>query len=506
MALPRRFDAFSAGIAICVGGFVAFATAAFSGLFLLIEYRQWATPLNLEGPLEIERTRTLGYGFAAFLTTVFGYVPLWHNLAHIALLAASGWLLALALRRLFPAAPWGLAVGAAAFFLFAEPVLDALSWQATILDKLAVFFTALGIYAASLIAVDDDGVPAIATANFMLLVAVFCAYNAKEAAWPLVPAVTALIFLRCVDGAARSSPAALLDAVRKTGARVAAPLLYGCYHVVVVLAHESTFSALERAHNVGGDAALNLSLYALFVTNAHSLAQALGVYAAAAPEQRLVIPACCGALAVAAAAAILTRAPRPLVRWWFWSLFAFALAAAIPSRTVFAEPFYLLVPGYYLAVTLFVTVWALVRAFPSARGVRITFAVASAALAAHLAGFAQIAPPYLHLAVMSANFQRALAAVRDQLTRTPAPSAIVFLWPQSEMLGYRFVQPPHDPALAEFLLPRGTPPARLHALNGAIVDHAYAGTVPPDPAPAAGTIAVVLGDDLRLVRLVPPAR
>lgn len=500
---PRgRVDPFAIGLLVCVAAFAIFALADFGRLFLLIEYRQWATPINA-APLDIERTRTLGYATAGFLTILFGHVPWLHNLVHIALIAGSGAFLAATLRRLFPDAPWMLAVGAAAFFLFAEPTLDALSWQATILDKLAAFFTALGLYAASVIEIDRDDGASIGAANLVMLVIVFCAYNAKEAAWSLLPSAFALLALRLVDRDGTSLRAVARATVR-TAIRFAAPVLYVIYHLIVVLRFEAGLPAANQAHNVGGNAFVNLYAYALSMLNAGAAAQAFGASPPATPEARWILFACCAAFVAVAGVVIVRRVPGRLARWWFWALFSFALAIAIPSRTAFSSAFYLLVPGLYLAIFLFVTVFALLRAFGSARSSRITASAAVAVLALHLIGFVQTAPPYLHPTVMSDNFEAALDRVRAQLERTPAPSAIVFLWPQTEYLGYRFVGPPHDPALAEFLLPRGASDDARRALNAVISDRSYAGDAPA-VAPAPGTITVVLGNDMRLVRIVPPA-
>ena len=124
---------------------------------------------------------------------------------HIALLLASAALLAAILRRWVD--PF-ITAGALVFFLFSVPVLDAVAWQATLLDKCAVLFTALLTY---YVARSD---PAALTwrDQAILLTLTVLATNTKEAAWVCVPSAALLSLLR--SGDLRRVGAPLRPAVR----------------------------------------------------------------------------------------------------------------------------------------------------------------------------------------------------------------------------------------------------------------------------------------------------
>ena len=78
-----------------------------------------------------------------------------------------------------------IAALAIAAVVFSEATLSAASWQATCLDRAAAMFTGLSL--AVYLATSRYGVR-IRTiiGNTVVLLLVFCAYNSKEAAWPLV--------------------------------------------------------------------------------------------------------------------------------------------------------------------------------------------------------------------------------------------------------------------------------------------------------------------------------
>ncbi|HEV2740963.1 MAG TPA: hypothetical protein VGU66_20565 [Candidatus Elarobacter sp.] len=493
---------FNVALGVCLGIFVIFALVYFGRLFLLIEYRQWAVP-GSQVPFNLVQSRTMGFWTAASIASVCGYVPECHNVVHIALLAAAGCFLALALRRLLPA-PWFLPVAAVAFFLFTEPMLNALSWQATILDKLAVFFSALAIYLVARIDLRRADARTVAVTNLSTFLVVFAAYNSKEAAFSLVFSLIGLLTLRFVDADGAASPAVWARAARKALTYLAAPTLYGAYHLVVTFASRASASPADAAHNVGGSVLFNVYHYLVYMFNGEPIARALNKFPYIPPDDRTTFLVFCAIAVLAAGAVIVWRASRSVARWWVWAAISFALALMIPARTEATSAFYLLVPGFYLAILLYATVVAFLQAFPSRDAVRVTGALAALVLAIHLVDFLKLTPPYWHISRESANFVDALDDLRTQLARTPAPAHVAFSYPKTEA-GYLFVQPPGSRVLAEYILPRGTPNAAYQALDAAITDQTYDGAE-PNPAPAAGTISIVLGDTLRLDKLVAPSR
>jgi hypothetical protein len=89
-----------------------------------------------------------------------------------------------------------LAVLVAVMWLFSLGVVDSIAWQATINDKLAVFFTLIGLHVALSFFERKNGKLGIVVANVVLLVVVVLAYNSKESAWILVPSLILLAIAR----------------------------------------------------------------------------------------------------------------------------------------------------------------------------------------------------------------------------------------------------------------------------------------------------------------------
>ncbi len=503
----------------CLAAFAVFAVAVFGKLFLLVEYRSWATPLNVFNPLKIldpatlfdptalsvARSRALSFLATGLFASMCGIRPSCHDVIHIAVLTAAGLFLALVLRRLLPRAPLLVWAGALLFFLFGEPMLEGLAWQATILDKLALFFTGLGLYVAARLDPERRDPVSLLVANAAGLAIVFCAYNAKEAAFSLMPAMVALLALRALDRAPAITLPAAGRALRAALTLFAAPAAYGVFHLAVVYVNRTFFNAAEAARVMGGDAVLNAYHFLLYLTNGIPFATALGLYPYAPRGEALAIVACCAVLALAAGAAIAARAPRRIALLWLWAAGSFTLALLIPLRTTAGQPFYLLVPSFYFAVLLAVTAVGLMQAFPAPRALAGVNALVAFVLIAHAAGFAWREPEYAYRVTMSANFTAVLGRVRAELARTPKPAAIKFLWPQDESRAYMFLAPRGDSALAQYLVPGGSSYADVAALDKVIDDAPYAGP-PPHPAAAPGTITVVLGRALALDALVPPAR
>ncbi len=106
---------------------------------------------------------------------------------------------------------------------------------------------------------------------------------------------------------------------------------------------------------------------------------------------------------------------------------------------------------------------------------------------------------------MSANFTDALGQLRARLEQTPNPTTIAFFWPATETLTHKFLRPPGNRALAEYILPKGTSSQDYAKLNAAITDKSYSGTE-PHPTPHPGTISITLGKRLRVLGVVGPER
>jgi hypothetical protein len=491
--------------------FSALAFAAFGHLFLLNEYRQWSqgsaffNPLIMFSPNNIFNASAFGVAFSraftfevvAGITSVCGANASCHNAFHIGLLAASGLLLGALLLRLFPGKPVLFIAGAVLFLLSAQPVLDALSWQATLLDKLALFFCALGTYLIARVDLRRADLFYAIEINLALLLIAIAAYNSKEASFPLVPSAAILLAIRFA-ALAPFSWSAVAVAVRKSLSMVGVPLLYALFHVGVVFINRMYVMPAQGQHITGGLAQFDFFHYVIYLFNLQPLAYAFHLYPYA-PESVLVGFALTVIAATAAFALVVVKiAPRAVMATWFWALLSFVLAFAIPLRTAAVSPFYLLVPLYYLAILLCasaVVVWDAAR---TAAGRAAIQGVVAFALVLHVWGLAWPYPSYAHIAQMSDNFTSALSAVKQRM-RTSPPRSILFRWPDSEPLAYMFLGIKEGHGLARYLLPPGTSAEALTSTDASIQDESYVS--PPRASAKPGELIVVLGPALKLERI-----
>ena len=497
------------GFAALVWAFYAFAE--FGRMFLLIEYRSWAArgslfnPLLMLDPHGMVRSRLLSYFTAALATEICGYRPACHDAYQIALILAAGVLLALALRRLFPDSPLGLVVAAMLFPLTTSAALESLAWQATLLDKLALFFTALGIFAVSAIDLARLDRRRVLITNGLLLLVVFCAYNSKEAAFPLAPSMFGLLVLRFLALVPAVTWNALREASRRTATLLAAPLAYGLIHVALVYQDRMFLNPREAARVMGGTWWVNLKIELLYLFSATPLAQALGKYPYMPIPDIIAFLVDVLVFVVAVALFVARFGSTQMRLTWLWAALSFLMAIAIPLRTTAPSAFYLLVPSFYLAIWLFVTALVVVRAFPSPAAVRGTVVAVALLTAAHVLGFLESAPPYLAMATMSDNFTRALPEVGTAYTASGKPAHVVFLWPETAKSAYMFMAVPSMRRLAVYTLPPGASTGDDAAFDSAVTDGPY----PPAaarPTPQRDTLTVVFGEDLRLLAIVPPAK
>ena len=207
----RRTNAWAIAVAVAGPGIAFFiaAVALFGNLFPLLEYRQWIefpgtfNPLQilvpehiLNGPgLTMAFSRTFALWIANDLGKVCDHAIPCHDSFSIGLIAVASVFVALTIRRLFPRAPLLLIFLAPAFMLSSFPILDAVSWQATLLDKLALVFSAAALYVASIMPLRPS-LKNLVVANGTLLIIVFCASNSKEASLSLIFSLFALLLLR----------------------------------------------------------------------------------------------------------------------------------------------------------------------------------------------------------------------------------------------------------------------------------------------------------------------
>lgn len=524
MATRRRFErsslAFYAVVGICLAVWAAFAFAHFGKIFLLVEYRQWSAPGNLFNPLtifdprhmfdtnanSIVRSRGFAFFIAPLVGTVCGTSSPCHDAFQILLILASAFLFAAMLRALFPDAPLTLLAGSMIFLLCTEVMLDALIWQATLHDKLSLFFTALALYLVARLDLTRTGRRAVLTSNLVILLVVAAGYNTKEGVLPLLPSMLMLLAIRCLAVEPAISRPAVVRAVRRTLTWLAAPAAYGFLHLAVVVSNRVFLNPGEAARVMGGSWTENVWRDIIYMLSARPLAESLGKFPSMSQSEIDTFLWVAALVALAFGVAVACLRGRGVRLYWLWAAVSFAMAIAIPARTTTAPPFYLLVPTFYLSVWVFVTALAFVRGFPARTAALVTQALFAVVVAWHVAGFAESTTFYFHIATMSDNFEAALGRLGAQLQRTPQPAHVDFWWPQDERRSYMFFANPPIRRLAEFILPPGLSAMEYGALDAAISDRPYAPDAEPHPAAAPDTISIVLGPDLQLRQFVPPSR
>ena len=446
----------------------AFYAWNFSDLFLLIEYRHWIDNppqwrATLEWFLDVAllhqwaalQSRGLSFLVAGIFREACGLSIVCHNGMHIALLLASAALLAAILRR------WTdpfITAGALVFFLFSAPVLDAAAWQATLLDKCAVLFTALLTY---YVARSDPAASTWRDQAFLLTLTVL-ATNAKEAAWVCVPSAAFLSLLRSGD-------------LRRTVRRFALPCAYFAWQTGYILYGLYQLPG-ELARVTSADPLSNLSKYADYLLGAQASLPVLG----------LVL-----------SVALLIAYARPTHRKMIvWAVVSFVGAIALPLRTATAELFYLLVPMFYLTIVL-----ALAFAAAAPRSIALRSAAAIVGLClltVQVRGYLRHYPLYAARIEMSRNFQAVLAAVRARLGER-RPELVTFRYPAGNHQTYMFVTSigEHGHALARYIAPPGAGDAEIDAVRRIIRD----AEAEKATAPQKGEMTVLLRPNLALERL-----
>ena len=390
-------------LAAPIAAAAAFYVWNFVDLFPLIEYREWIDRAELESGLHffyhnairhtvIGFSRSTSFLAVALFTSACGPAIACHNFMHIALLLAAAALLGLTLLRLSECRRPVLVAGTVAFFLFTVPVLDAVAWQATIHDKLAVLLAALFTWYVA-----RPRLPVLLDQPVLLALTILTV-NAKESAWVVLPSLmllAAALRLAQAPAIARALPAA----IGATLARFALPLAYAVMHIGLAMVQLMTIDIAELARVTSGSAGILAAFLAAF---------ALALAAASAWTRLMLL----------------------------WAAVSFALALAIPLKTSAQSPFYLLVPLYYLSATLFWIASAALDAL-RARAMRAAMAAAlTAALMLHVTGFLNRVPPYREIADLSRNFQTALEAIRQEIARDP-PSVLRFDAPADQPQAYK---------------------------------------------------------------------
>jgi hypothetical protein len=404
---------------------MAFYFTVFGRLFPLVEYRQWIVTnvpftwvlTNAFDPHSAFH-RSLPIWFATWLDAACGGNIVCHNVAWLAIFCGSALMAAIAMGLIsgwrYPA----VAMACAALILFSEAALNALSWQATALDKLGALFcsTTLVAYLASF---RLSLLLRILLGNSVILVLLVATFNCKEATWVLAPSLVWMgLLVEGKHGIARG--------ILRTLSTLAMPLLYVLY--VSVRWGWHTMQKPFDQHNFGGNIGSNLVRFLCALYN-------LGP----APVTAMSIVGVFMAL-VLVAGLVRQGGRAEFLRWSAWSSVSFLLALVPPAATEYAavSPFYLLVPGIYLGIFHFVLVSRIIELASNVAWRTGVYALVGAAVYSHLVLFNGIFWTYAQISPMSDNFRLSLPLIAKASSDCHAPIRI--LYPKSNWMGYKFVE------------------------------------------------------------------
>lgn len=289
-----------------------------------------------------------------------------------------------------------LSAAAALTWLCSAPVIHALSWQATILDRLALLFLLLCILAYLAFTRTPLRNGGIVACNLVVLLATAAALMSKEAAFPL-PAI--LLLLGAADIGHRAPRGRrLLGLVLPVG--------YGAFYELCYLRDYRSIAPGWAGHVTGGDVTANLAGYIdLLVPTAGWPGLAAGIVSAAGIL--LVLKSKRGPAGVVLMTALLLALP------------------ALPTR--FAWPYYFYLPQAFFILAIAAVAQTLVAALPGAgrRSLATVVMVTLFLLIAVRATTTVSADLLRQQARASAQFRESLPRLRSLSPRGDATVAIV---------------------------------------------------------------------------------
>lgn len=410
-------------VAVCLFlATLAAASWAAIDLFPMAEFRDWgfAGPLpadNLSFAIDqiwrgLTRQTAFSRGFAlSYATAAIGMCEPDIRCANLPVLlpvALSASLLYLLGRRL--GSSRGFALLAAGAWLMSAPVADALSWQATIFDRMALASTLGALLAYTRFTARTLSVGRLAGCNLTVGLLTILALGSKEIAFVL-PA--GLLLLALVEVGHGDRPSRRLLALLL-------PLGYSLFHILSYAGHYREVAPGWQAHVSSGDPLTNAIYFA-----GRALPFAQGPWALLAAGLGVV-----GLFVLPWLALERTgdAASRRTARAGCLLFLVGILATAAILRVQHRLAFYLYLPQAMYALGYGLLSSAVVRS------VRLRFRPAAMIATAALpvlsyAGFIIVeAPAYLHFRTASANFLGSLARLRDALP-PDAPSTSVVLEP-----------------------------------------------------------------------------
>lgn len=382
-------------------------------LFPLVEFRDWVV-----GVVQLHlSSRPVSLAFAWLAGTIAGNDVVALNALALMPVVASA-VLAYLLGRRLGLGPVQSGV-ATLIWWFSPGVASALSWQATLHDRLAWLFSLLVLLVALRAMDRSRRVRGIVAANIAIAVLLAIGFRCKEASWFLLPAlVAAAVVLPCSEGHRRRRLAC-----------IAGPVLIG---VIDVVRHVFlTLPADARLHDHVLNGASARPLTAL-------LAELAGGVRVLDGSSLVIL-----CIPLLAAGAIICGGRRawqtPSSRFWLFACLSFIAAFAIALPTKYRATYYLYVPTWLFALLLMLSLniiadrVALLRRIPCAT-LLMTLGVATFWGARFVKRFESVELPLYRA---SGAFQASFAQIRRTLPQPPERE-VWFVAPRSAYFAYKF--------------------------------------------------------------------
>ena len=222
-----------------------------SGTLYEMFYSQLSNLINIG-----ENSRYASYAAVTLFSSICNYNVVCHNSFQILVLALTGALITAFLIKLEVRILIAVIFGF--LWFLTEPVLSAIGWQATILDKFAAFYSILGLNIAFYLYEKSSTKSNIFLSNTALLILVILANNSKEAAFSLMPSIVTLYFLLDSYKAKKIS--------FKSYSKLLMPVTYAIYQNYFFMAKQLSLPhAIE--HNLSGNIRYNLGAFIGYVFN-----------------------------------------------------------------------------------------------------------------------------------------------------------------------------------------------------------------------------------------------
>ena len=320
-------------------------------------------------------------------------------------------------------------------WLFSLPVLDAVAWQATLLDKSLVFFALVTLnvslfFLNRLQSSTDRRLVFTLAANVAIFLPMAVAYNSKETSWVILPSLLLLSFvvLGSLDwrGWLRLSRVFVL------------PTSYAIYRMLTFFINGQGSSS--NSLDFGGSPIHDFAVYIDYSANRLTSSPAVVILSA-----------------VLLLLTVITLGARPKAksearRVLIWAILSTGGTVFLSIFTLYPAAFLMIMPGVFFYVWVLAAGKGFIESLPLKQLEKRISAVSLATLGVLLLipGLMASYPVYRNVLTQSNNFINALPLIRRYVPQRP--HARIYLVLNSSAYGaYKFVGTTSDRSVAQFI-------------------------------------------------------